>query len=325
MENALRALAPYEPIWQSFGFAGAAPCSPAPFLDWLREASAFDPSPTPFGLEHDPRKAYPFAGGLLVLAYPYTPFAMYPPDCLQVPSYYFASQQCYHAAPRLAEALTQAGLTAQVAHLLPQKPAAYRSGAGFFGKNGLFHWHGFGSRVVLAVLAIGLEVPDVPQPHELIGCGPCLACMRACPAKALAGDGSVDENCLRRHMLSIVPEPLRPCVGLQAFGCDRCQATCPATRGMATTALPPGYAEFFSISGILADDNPAMRSRVNTCAGWLGKNYVTASRLRSAAALAAGNTGDPKYLPLLLPHADSPSPAVREHARWAISRLSSLG
>jgi epoxyqueuosine reductase len=38
-------------------------------------------------------------------------------------------------------------------------------------------------------------------------------------------------------------------------------------------------------------------------------------------ATAMGNTGDPRYRPLLARLAESPDPAVAEHARWALEQL----
>jgi len=55
-------------------------------------------------------------------------------------------------------------------------------------------------------------------------------------------------------------------------------------------------------------------------ASLLGMNNA-GNRLCGAAAIAAGNSGDRAYLPVLKALMDAPSPGVRESATWAAAQL----
>ncbi len=44
--------------------------------------------------------------------------------------------------------------------------------------------------------------------------------------------------------------------------------------------------------------------------------------LRRNALVAAGNSGDATLAPLVAGYADDPDPMLREHAEWALERLS---
>ena len=46
--------------------------------------------------------------------------------------------------------------------------------------------------------------------------------------------------------------------------------------------------------------------------------------LRSNVAVAMGNSGDSRFVPLLEKLAEDDDPTVAEHARWALNRLASL-
>ena len=44
--------------------------------------------------------------------------------------------------------------------------------------------------------------------------------------------------------------------------------------------------------------------------------------LRRNALVAAGNSGEAALAPLVATYADDPDPMLREHAKWALERLS---
>jgi epoxyqueuosine reductase len=72
---------------------------------------------------------------------------------------------------------------------------AQRAGLGFIGRNGLLITEEYGSFVYLGeiVTNIAFEV-DEPVPF---GCGDCTRCVKACPTKALLGDGRMNaQRCL---------------------------------------------------------------------------------------------------------------------------------
>jgi len=128
---------------------------------------------------------------------------------------------------------------------LPEVRAAYLSGAGILGDNGLIFAPPFGPYVLIGCLLSDRSFDrSEAQPRRCLRCG---ACQKICPAGALSlgNDGfpQVDaDRCLsqvtqRRGKLSsseqaaLARHPL-------IWGCDRCMECCPLSRGAQTTPLP---------------------------------------------------------------------------------------
>jgi len=239
----------------------------SPLTQWQEAVDALPEELRPQGLTSDIKAAFPWAAGLLVLAYSYAPFEAYPAGCLEIPSYYFASHACYLAKQKLIDHLKEQNIKAEDAKNLPHKAIAQRCGAGGYGANGLFYWHGLGSRVCLAVIAVDQEVAAGASPRPTGQCTHCGACRAACPAGALPGDGTVGASCLRRT---------------RKFGCDDCQLCCPANPPV-TTAPPPEYENLFNINAILGDSAEQLKQRCRAAAGLIGKNYAKPSILLDAA------------------------------------------
>ena len=55
-----------------------------------------------------------------------------------------------------------------------------------------------------------------------------------------------------------------------------------------------------------------------------GRNYAIRNRIIAQALLAAGNSGDLQYLPIIQQLKASPSPLVSEHAAWAEEKMTKL-
>ena len=100
-----------------------------------------------------PEEDYPQAKSLAVLLWGYTPAANEENDCVQVDSYYFASNAAYHAARELEAQVRAAGGFAQANVSYPAREAAVRAGMGIIGNNGLLITPEFGTRVVIILMA----------------------------------------------------------------------------------------------------------------------------------------------------------------------------
>lgn len=296
---------------RAHGFVGGAVCSVAPFDDWLVAAQQHRNHPHPYGLYHDPVDAYPFAKSLLVLAYAYAPTLPPPAPIAQVPAYYIASNTAYHAGHRLSHALNELGVTSAVAVKLPYKAAALRCGKAAYGKNGLVQWQGYGSRVVLCVLAVDTAIDMPTFPHFQNACDGCDRCVKACPTQALDGSSRVGETCLRRYMGSGVPLSLRPAIDRRIIGCDTCQVVCPAA---CKASLPQDERlnEIFDVAQILSADEGQLAQLSCMAEDLLGKGMARPNQLLSGAVLVAQNMGLP---PSTYAHLkDHKSPIVRAHA-----------
>lgn len=124
---------------------------------------------------------------------------------------------------------------------LPERQAAWLSGIGLRGENGLLILPPYGSYVFLGTILTGaaLELPPAQPAPPCIGCG---ACRRACPTGALGRDGVAVERCLseltqkKGELTCAQTDQLRshPLI----WGCDTCQRVCPYNAAPAPSPLP---------------------------------------------------------------------------------------
>jgi epoxyqueuosine reductase len=207
---------------------------------------------------------------------------------------------------------------------LVERVYAKYAGVGWIGKNTCILNQKLGSWLFLGVILTSLELePDLPAPDR---CGSCTRCIEACPTDALIAPYQLDSNkCISYLTIEkrgAIPEEMREGMGRHLFGCDICQDVCPWNRkAPATTA-----AEFQPREGLV---NPALE--------WLAEMSVEefqekfrgspirrAKRtgLRRNAAIAMGNSGEQRFLPVLKKLAADEDSVVAESANWAVDRLS---
>lgn len=202
---------------------------------------------------------------------------------------------------------------------------ASRAGVAFIGKSTMAIAPGIGSRVVLGLLLLDQDLPEAPPVGD--GCGTCTRCLDACPTQAFPAAFVLDaRKCIAFLTIEnpgeIQPE-LRRDMGTHVFGCDVCQSVCPYNT---SRKLPPALPEL--------EAQPQRRAA--NLVEWLAlssgdyRRLTRQSALRRApraqlqrnAAVALGNTGDPRVIPDLansLEH--NPSPLVRKHVVWALGQL----
>ena len=201
------------------------------------------------------------------------------------------------------------------------------AGVGWIGKNTCIINQKKGSWLFLGVILTSLELlADMPAPDR---CGSCTRCIDACPTEALAEPYQLDSNkCISYLTIEKrgpIPEALRTLMGRHVFGCDICQDVCPWNRrAPASTA-----AEFEPRSGLV---NPALAWLAEISAeefrlAFRGSPIRRTKRsgLRRNAAIALGNSGEQRFLPLLKRLTADEDDAVAESAQWAIARLTNPG
>ena len=203
------------------------------------------------------------------------------------------------------------------------REAAARSGVGFYGKNTMLITRRHGSWVVLGTLVTDVDLETTPPLG--VDCGECTLCIDACPTDALDVVGTLDATrCLSYWSQAPAPIPVeyREPLGAQVYGCDICQDVCPWNRGIEKRRddAEPGEAHV-SLVDWLTLDADELRRRYD-------RLYVPRNDgrwLRRNALIAAGNVGGAAEAEVVAEFADDEDGVLREHARWALERLSVRG
>jgi epoxyqueuosine reductase len=197
------------------------------------------------------------------------------------------------------------------------------SGIGWQAKNTCIINEQVGSWLFLGVILTSLELtPDLPAPDR---CGTCTACLDACPTNAFIGPYQLDAtrciSYLTIEKRGDIPEDLRVGMGRHVFGCDICQDVCPWNHEAPATLLP----EFQPREGLV---NPALDWLAEMSADEFRERFrgspikrTKLSGLHRNAAIAMGNSGEKRFLPILEELADNEGKTVASHACWAFEKL----
>lgn len=208
-----------------------------------------------------------------------------------------------------------------------ERSHAHTAGLGFTGKNTLLIHPRRGSYFFLAELLTDQEVDQYDAPSTApTMCGNCTRCLNACPTDAFPAPHVLDaRRCISYLTIEHkgeIPLDLRPLMGNWVFGCDVCQEVCPFQRfappTRETAFLPvdpdraaPPLLDLLTLTDAAFDhrfrDSPLARIR--------------RERLIRNACIAAGNAANSTLIPPMRVLLTDPSPLIRAHAEWALSRL----
>jgi len=209
---------------------------------------------------------------------------------------------------------------------LVERVVAKYAGIGWIGKNTCIINQKLGSWLFLGVILTSLDLTQsatgVPAPDR---CGTCTRCIDACPTAAIIAPYQLDSNkCISYLTIEkrgAIAEDLRSGMGRHVFGCDICQDVCPWNR-----KAPVSDAGEFQPRGELV--NPSLEWLAEISAeefrGTFGGSPVRRAKrsgLRRNAVLAMGNSGDPKFLPVLQKLKEDEDEVVSESAAWAMKKL----
>jgi epoxyqueuosine reductase len=206
-----------------------------------------------------------------------------------------------------------------------ERDLAQRAGMGFAGKHTNLVSRRFGNWLFLAEIITTLELePDPPQKNL---CGTCTRCISACPTEAITAPFQLDaRRCISYLTIELkgaIPEPLRPAIGRQVYGCDLCLEACPWNRFAREGALMKAHGKpelgTLDLLELLALDEAAFKLRFQ------GTPILRTKRrgLLRNVCVALGNIGDARALPALGKARQDPEPLIAEHADWAIRRIES--
>jgi epoxyqueuosine reductase len=213
---------------------------------------------------------------------------------------------------------------------LLERDLARRAGLGWFGKNTNLINPKLGSFFFIGALLVDLELePDAP--FEADRCGSCTRCLDACPTNAFVAPRVLDATrCISYLTIELresIPVELREPIGDLVYGCDICQDVCPWNVRFAEDLRE----EAFRPRVVVASNDP--RTIALNVLTMDEASYQSAFRgsamkraklrgLKRNAAVALGNIGDRRDIGPLTNALEDPEPLVREHAAWALTRLS---
>jgi epoxyqueuosine reductase len=212
-----------------------------------------------------------------------------------------------------------------------ERDLARRAGLGWFGKNTMLINPRSGSFFFLGALLLDVELtPDTPFESE--HCGLCTRCLDACPTDALLEPGVLDaRRCISYLTIELkgeIPVELREAIGGLVYGCDICQDVCPWNIKFAK--LLPDESPFAPREALGGKD---ARSLARDVLGMTREEFSRAFKgspmkraklrgLKRNATVVLGNVGTADDTDVLTRSLDDEEPLVREHAAWALKRLS---
>ncbi|OHD07372.1 tRNA epoxyqueuosine(34) reductase QueG [Sphingopyxis sp. RIFCSPHIGHO2_12_FULL_65_19] len=205
-----------------------------------------------------------------------------------------------------------------------EKPLSAAAGLGWQGKHTNLVSRDHGSWLFLGAIYTTIDLtPSAPGRDT---CGSCAACQDACPTGAFPAPYRLDaRRCISYLTIEHngpIPVALRRGIGNRIYGCDDCLAACPWNK-FADTArahrafLPRAELAAPSLGDLLALDDADFRQ---VFAGSPIKRIGRGRMVRNAA-IAAGNSGDTRFVPALTRLAADESPMVADAALWALAEL----
>ncbi|HET9426400.1 MAG TPA: tRNA epoxyqueuosine(34) reductase QueG [Gemmatimonadaceae bacterium] len=213
---------------------------------------------------------------------------------------------------------------------LLERDLARRAGLGWFGKNTNLVNPRIGSFFFLGALLVDVDLA-ADAPFEADRCGTCTRCLDACPTDAFIEPRRLDATkCISYLTIELresIPLELREPIGGNLYGCDICQDVCPWNVRFASAVSEPAFAPREVIGAkdsrtlareLLEMDEDSYRRSFKGSA----MKRAKLRGLKRNAAVVLGNVGSLQDADVLTHALDDPDPLVREHAAWALDRLS---
>lgn len=212
-----------------------------------------------------------------------------------------------------------------------ERDLARRAGLGWFGKNTNLLNPERGSFFFIGSLLLGIDLEADP-PFAVERCGTCTRCLDACPTNALVEPGVLDANlCISYLTIEArgeIPVALRDQIGGLLYGCDICQDVCPWNIRFSSELDAESPLRARSVIGEKSARSLAVELLTMSqeeFSSSFSKSPMKRAKLRGLkrnAAVVLGNVGSSEDVAALTAALSDPEPLVREHAEWALSKLS---
>ncbi|AXS81423.1 tRNA epoxyqueuosine(34) reductase QueG [Dechloromonas sp. HYN0024] len=325
---------------QKFGFAavGVARAKPGHAAEKMREWLAagchgeMDYMARHADLRADPQQLHPGTITVISAAIDYLPHLGTTDEPGQAAISRYAQGRDYHKLIRsrlqkLADAISE--LTGPFGYRVFSDSApvmevefARQAGLGWRGKHTLL-LSKQGSWRFLGDIYTDLPLPpDEPIDEH---CGSCTACLDACPTRAIVAPYKVDaRRCISYLTIELagpIPEEFRPLIGNRIYGCDDCQLCCPWNRfaQLGDPEFSPRHGlDTASLINLFAWTAPEFDYRL---AGNPIRRIGHERWLRNIAVALGNGPASTEARNALTAKLDNPSPLVREHVAWALTRL----
>jgi epoxyqueuosine reductase len=202
-----------------------------------------------------------------------------------------------------------------------ERDLAQRAGIGWIGKNTCLIHPQHGSYFLLSEIFLDLDLEPDP-PFVTDHCGTCRRCIEACPTDCILPDRTIDATrCISYLTIELkgeIPVELRDKMGNWVFGCDICQRVCPWNRFAGTGDA--AFEERETYPSLTEEMELSPQEFNRRFKGSPVKRAKRRGYLRNVA-VALGNTGDRHALPVLQNALSDEDGLVREHATWAIEKI----
>ena len=205
-----------------------------------------------------------------------------------------------------------------------EKPLSAAAGLGWQGKHTNLVSRDHGSWLFLGAIYTTLDLAPARPGRDT--CGSCTACQDVCPTQAFPAPYRLDaRRCvsyLTIEHAGPIPVEFRRAMGNRIYGCDDCLAVCPWNKFAETAArhrafLPRAELVAPSLGDLLDLDDAAFRQVFAASP----IKRIGRDRMVRNAAIAAGNSGDVRFRPVLEALKGDASDVVAEAAAWALAEL----
>ncbi len=211
-----------------------------------------------------------------------------------------------------------------------EKALAEKAGLGWIGKHTNLLAEQTGSWFFLGEIYTDLPLPtSLPINTTTTNhCGTCMACIDACPTRAIVAPYQVDARlCISYLTIELresIPVELRPLIGNRIYGCDDCQLMCPWNRFAQTTPetdfLPRHALDDISLLALFAWSEEEFLKRTE---GSPIRRIGYECWLRNIAVALGNAPTNTKIRDALMAKQHHPSELVREHVCWALDKSAS--